>query len=65
MAEKELKAAFKQFDVDNSSFLDKNEFTQIMKGITSAFHVEEPTISDINDIMVIVDRNGDGRITEK
>jgi len=65
MAEKELKAAFKQFDVDNSSFLDKNEFTQIMKRITSAFHVEEPTISDINDIMAIIDGNGDGRITDK
>lgn len=36
-----------------------------MKRITGAFNVEEPSYSDIDDLVSAVDIDGDGRITEE
>lgn len=36
-----------------------------MQRITSAFNVENPTFTDIDDLMAAVDMDGDGRITEE
>jgi len=38
-AKKELGAAFKRFDVDQSGFLEKNEFGQLIRRIAMAFNV--------------------------
>jgi Ca2+-binding EF-hand superfamily protein len=36
-----------------------------MKRITNAFNVEEPTFTDIDDLISSVDIDGDGHITEE
>jgi calmodulin len=63
MATKELTAAFKKFDVDHSGFLEKNEFGQLIRRIAMAFNVEEPSFTDIDNLVGAIDTNGDGRIT--
>ena len=63
-AQKELAAAFKRFDVDQSGFLEKNEFGQLIRRIAMAFNVEEPTFTDIDNLVAAIDTNGDGRITQ-
>ena len=65
VAEKELNNAFKAFDVDQSGFLEKNEFGQLIKRLASAFHVEEPSFTDIDKLSRALDVNGDGKITKE
>lgn len=36
-----------------------------MKRITAAFNVEDPSLTDIDELMGAVDIDGDGRITEE
>ena len=36
-----------------------------MKRITGAFNVEDPSLTDIDELMGAVDIDGDGRITEE
>ena len=55
LAKKELTAAFKRFDVDHSGYLEKNEFGQLIKRIAMAFHVEEPTFADIDNLVQALD----------
>ena len=43
------------FDVDNSGFLEKNEFAQLIKRICMAFHVEEPSFADIDNLAQALD----------
>lgn len=64
VAKKELSAAFKMFDVDRSGYLEKNEFGQLIRRIAMAFHVEEPTFTDIDNLVSALDVNGDGKITQ-
>jgi Ca2+-binding EF-hand superfamily protein len=64
VATKELTAAFKKFDVDHSGFLEKNEFGQLIRRIAMAFNVEEPSFTDIDNLVAAIDTNGDGRITQ-
>lgn len=63
VARRELVIAFKMFDVDQSNFLEKNEFAQLIRRIADVFHVEEPTMSDVDKLMNAIDVNGDGKIT--
>ena len=63
IARKELNASFKMFDVDNSGCLEKNEFGQLIKRMAMAFHVEEPSFADIDNLVQALDENGDGKIT--
>lgn len=35
-----------------------------MRRITGAFNVEDPTFTDIDELMTAIDIDGDGRITE-
>jgi Ca2+-binding EF-hand superfamily protein len=63
IAKKELSAAFKNFDVDRSGVLEKNEFGHLLKRIASAFHVEEPSFAEIDNVVQALDVNGDGKIT--
>jgi Ca2+-binding EF-hand superfamily protein len=65
IATKELNAAFRNFDVDKSGFLEKNEFGQLIKRIAMAFHVEEPSFADIDNLAQALDVNGDGKITRE
>jgi Ca2+-binding EF-hand superfamily protein len=64
IAKRELNAAFRMFDVDNSGYLEKNEFGQLIKRIAMAFHVEEPTFTDIDNLVTALDENGDGKIAK-
>lgn len=65
IATKELNNAFKNFDADKSGVLEKNEFGQLIKRLTNAFHVEEPSFSDIDNLSRALDVNGDGKITKE
>lgn len=64
MARKELRNAFHQFDTDNSGTIERHELGQLLKRLTDAFNVEEPSEEDINDILKELDANGDGKISQ-
>ena len=64
MAKKELKNAFHTFDTDNSGTIERHELGQLLKRLTDAFKVEEPSEEDINDILKELDANGDGKISQ-
>ncbi len=65
VAKKELNSAFRSFDTDKSGVLEKNEFGQLIKRLTMAFHVEEPSFADIDNLARALDANGDGKITRE
>lgn len=65
VAKKELNAAFRNFDVDKSGVLEKNEFGQLIRRLAMAFHVEEPSFADIDNLARALDVNGDGKITRE
>jgi Ca2+-binding EF-hand superfamily protein len=64
VAKKELKNAFHTFDTDNSGTIERHELHQLMKRLTDAFNVEEPSEEDINEILKELDANGDGKISQ-
>ena len=39
VAKKEMDRAFRDFDVDHSGVLEKNEFGQLIKRLAACFHV--------------------------
>ena len=43
VATKELRNAFKTFDTDQSGTIERHELAQLLKRLTDAFDVEEPT----------------------
>lgn len=64
VAKKELENAFKTFDTDNSGTIERHELAQLLKRLTDAFNVEEPSEEDIVDILKELDANGDGKISQ-
>lgn len=62
IAKRELNSAFKMFDIDKSGYLQKNEFGMLIKRLAMAFHVEQPTFTDIDNLVQALDENGDGKI---
>ena len=48
MATKELRNAFKSFDTDQSGTIERHELGMLLKRLTDAFDVEEPSDDDIN-----------------
>ncbi|CAG5124758.1 unnamed protein product [Candidula unifasciata] len=55
---KKLTAMFKQYDCDNSGFLDKNELRKILEASSHKF-----TEDEVNDILKKADKSGDGKIS--
>jgi Ca2+-binding EF-hand superfamily protein len=43
VATKELRNAFKTFDTDQSGTIERHELAQLLKRLTDAFDVEEPS----------------------
>ena len=64
VAKKQLKNAFHTFDTDNSGTIERHELGQLLRRLTDAFNVEEPSQEDINDILKELDVNGDGKISQ-
>lgn len=64
LATKELRNAFKTFDTDQSGTIERHELGMLLKRLTDAFDVEEPSEDDINDILKELDANGDGKISQ-
>lgn len=64
LATKELRNAFKTFDTDQSGTIERHELGMLLKRLTDAFDVEEPSDDDINDILKELDANGDGKISQ-
>lgn len=64
MATKELRNAFKSFDTDQSGTIERHELGMLLKRLTDAFDVEEPSDDDINEILKELDANGDGKISQ-
>jgi Ca2+-binding EF-hand superfamily protein len=59
-----MKIAFRTFDTDKSGFIERHELGLILRRLTDAFNVEEPSDDDINDILKELDANGDGKISQ-
>lgn len=59
-----MKIAFRTFDTDKSGFIERHELGMILRRLTDAFNVEEPSQDDINDILKELDANGDGKISQ-
>lgn len=53
------------FDHDKSGYIERHELGQLLKNLTDAFNVEEPSEEDINDILKELDVNGDGKISKE
>jgi Ca2+-binding EF-hand superfamily protein len=51
LAKKELNNAFRTFDTDKSGMIERHELGQLLKRLTDAFNVEEPSEEDITDIL--------------
>ena len=64
IATKELKNAFNTFDTDKSGNIERHELGTLLKRLTDAFDVEEPSDDDINEILKELDANGDGKISQ-
>ena len=56
--------AFRTFDTDRSGFIERHELGMILRRLTDAFNVEQPSEDDINDILKELDVNGDGKISQ-
>jgi Ca2+-binding EF-hand superfamily protein len=56
--------AFRTFDTDRSGFIERHELGMILRRLTDAFNVEEPSEEDINEILKYLDANGDGKISQ-
>ncbi len=46
-----MHTAFKTFDTDKSGFIERHELGCILKRLTDAFHVEDPSDEDIGEIL--------------
>ena len=64
IATKELKNAFNTFDTDKSGNIERHELGTLLKRLTDAFDVEEPSDDYINEILKELDANGDGKISQ-
>lgn len=64
VARKQLKNAFHTFDTDGSKTIERHELGQLLKRLTDAFNVEQPSEEDVNDILKELDANGDGKISQ-
>lgn len=60
---KQMQQAFRDFDTDHSGFIERHELSVMMKRLTGAFNVEEPSEEEINDILRDLDANGDGKVS--
>ena len=56
--------AFRTFDTDRSGYIERHELGMILRRLTDAFNVEQPSEDDINDILKELDVNGDGKISQ-
>lgn len=59
-----MRQAFKDFDTDRSGYIERHQLAVMMKRLTGAFNVEEPSEEEINDILRDLDVNGDGRVSQ-
>ncbi|OMJ68835.1 hypothetical protein SteCoe_17464 [Stentor coeruleus] len=57
------KAAFDAVDSDHSGFIDEPELKQVMCSVASDIGMDQPTDSDVRDVLRDLDQNHDGRIS--
>ena len=63
-ARKGIRYAFNTFDSDKSGFIERHELGIILRKLTEAFNVEDPSESDVEEVMKELDVNGDGKISQ-
>ncbi|EGR30743.1 hypothetical protein IMG5_124560 [Ichthyophthirius multifiliis] len=56
---------FKQVDINNSGFIEKNELEQIMVEVTSEIGIDKPTKEEIEEILKELDDDDDGKLSIK
>ena len=51
LARKGIRHAFNTFDSDKSGFIERHELGLILKKLTEAFNVEDPSESDVEEVL--------------
>ena len=57
------KAAFDAVDADGSGFIDEPELKSVMCGVANDIGMDQPTDSDVRDVLRDLDTNRDGRVS--
>ena len=58
-----MEQAFRKVDIDGSGFLERSEFEQVLIQIAKEIGVDNPTREEVEDILDLIDENGDDRIS--
>jgi calmodulin len=56
---------FKIVDSDGSGFLDKVELEEVLIRITNDMGLETPSHEDVEEVLRLVDENGDGKLSKE
>ena len=57
------KAAFEAVDTDRSGFIDEPELRTVMSSVAGDIGMDQPSDSDVRDVLRELDTNRDGRIS--
>ena len=57
------RAAFEAVDTDGSGFIEEPELKTVMKSVAQDIGMDEPSDSDVRDVFLELDANGDGKIS--
>ena len=57
------KAAFDAVDIDHSGFIDEPELKTVMSSVAQDIGMDQPSDSDVRDVLRELDTNRDGRIS--
>lgn len=59
-----LEQTFKDADVDKSGFIEKDELTEVLKGLHFGLGIPAPTRQDVDKELKRLDTNKDGKISK-
>ena len=57
------KAAFDAVDTDGSGYIEEPELKTVMSSVASDIGMDSPSDSDVKDVFLELDANGDGKIS--
>ncbi len=60
-----MEESFRKVDIDGNNKLDRGEFEQVLVQIAKEIGVDSPTRDEVDDILDLIDENGDGTVSKE